>query len=101
VRYFIIGDQDTVLGFGLVGVEGIVANTPEEVDAAFRQALEGSDVGIVIITEKSAGMIRDQVDRYIFTEDFPLIVEIPDRTGPDPNRADMRSLVNQAIGINL
>lgn len=101
MKYFVIGDQDTVLGFSLVGVDGITAYEPDEIKSAFEQALEDREIGVMIITEKAAGKIRSVVDRYMFTEDFPLIVEIPDRTGPAPGRADMRSLVNQAIGINL
>ncbi len=101
MKYFVIGDQDTVLGFGLVGVEGRAVSTPENAHEAFEQALEDKDIGIMIITEATAQMMRSTVDRYTFTEDFPLIVEIPDRSGPSPDRPDMRSLVNQAIGINI
>lgn len=101
MNYCVIGDQDTVLGFGLVGVDGTSVASAEEARAAFDRALGDKEVGIVIITEAVATMIRSVVDRYLFTEDFPLIVEIPDRHGPDPDRPDMRSMVNQAIGINL
>lgn len=101
MTYFVIGDQDTVLGFGLVGVDGIAVTAADEARAAFDHALKESEIGIVVITERVAEMIRSVVDRYVFTEDFPLILEIPDRTGPNPDRPGMRSLVNQAIGINL
>ena len=30
MNYFMIGDEDAVLGFGMVGVQGRVARTPEE-----------------------------------------------------------------------
>jgi V/A-type H+/Na+-transporting ATPase subunit F len=101
VNYFIIGDEDAVLGFGLVGVPGATATTAEEAQAAFENALSNRDNGIVIITERVADLIRTTVDRYIFSEDFPLIVEIPDRGGPLPDRPALRALVNQAIGIRV
>lgn len=101
MTYYVIGDQDTVLGFGLVGVDGIAVHGAEEARAAFDQALKTGEIGIVVITERVAEMIRAVVDRYVFTEDFPLILEIPDRTGTNPDRPGIRSLVNQAIGINL
>jgi len=101
MRYFVIGDEDAVLGFGLVGVHGQSAATPEEAQRAFSLALEDKEVGIVIITERVAELIRPQVDRYLFTQSFPLIVEIPDRLGPVAGRAGVRELVNQAIGIKL
>lgn len=101
MKYRIIGDEDTVLGFGMVGVEGTVVETADEADAAFRSALEDRDTGILIITERAADMIRAQVDEYLFSERFPLIVEIPDRTGRLPDKPGLREMVNQAIGIQL
>jgi V/A-type H+-transporting ATPase subunit F len=101
MRYFIIGDEDAVLGFGLVGVKGAVVRSPAQAQEAFSAALEQSEIGIVIITERVADLIRPQVDRFIFTRNFPLIVEIPDREGPVSGRPGIREMVNQAIGIKL
>jgi len=101
MRYFIIGDEDAVLGFGLVGVHGLAASTPEEAQRAFDLALQDREVGILIITERAAELIRPKVDRYVFTQSFPLIVEVPDRLGPVAGRAGIREMVNQAIGIKL
>ena len=101
MRYFIIGDEDTVLGFQLAGVEGMVARNPEEAERAFDAALENHDFGIVIITERVAELIREQVDRFIFTQAFPLILEIPDRNGKLEGKPNLRQMVNRAIGINL
>jgi len=101
MRYFIIGDEDAVLGFGLVGVHGLAASTPEEAQRAFDLALQDREVGILIITERAAELIRPKVDRYMFTQSFPLIVEVPDRLGPVAGRAGIREMVNQAIGIKL
>jgi V/A-type H+/Na+-transporting ATPase subunit F len=101
MNYFMIGDEDAVLGFGMVGVQGRVARTPEEADAAFKVALENQDVGIVIITERVAELIRPLVDEYVFTEEFPLLVEIPDRGGRIEGRPGLREMVNRAIGITL
>ncbi len=90
-----------MLGFGMVGVEGRVAETADEAREALQEALNDTQVGIVIITEPVAEMIRPQVDRYVFSQSFPLIVEVPDRQGPLEGRPSLRELVNQAIGINL
>jgi V/A-type H+-transporting ATPase subunit F len=46
-------------------------------------------------------MIRSIVDRYLFTESFPLIVEIPGRTGTGADRPGIREMVNAAIGLKL
>ena len=101
MRYFIIGDEDTVLGFQLAGVEGIAVGSAEEGERAFDAALENHDFGIVIITERIAELIRERVDRFIFTQAFPLILEIPDRNGKLEGKPNLRQMVNRAIGINL
>ncbi len=101
MKYFIIGDEDAVLGFGMVGVKGRIVTNQTQAGEAFKEALDDSDVGIVIITERIAAMIRPQVDQYIFNEKFPLIVEIIDRQGPLAGRPSLRQTVNNAIGIKL
>jgi V/A-type H+-transporting ATPase subunit F len=101
MRYFIIGDEDAVLGFGLVGVAGTVVRSAAQARDAFSQVMEQSDIGIVIVTERIADLIRPQVDQFIFTRSFPLIVEIPDRQGPLAGKPGIREMVNQAIGIKL
>ena len=101
MKYFIIGDEDAVLGFGMVGVQGRTAQDPDEADAAFKIAMDDKDVGIIIITERVAELIRPQVDRYIFSEQFPLIVEIPDRLGKVAGRLGISEMVDKAIGIKF
>lgn len=101
MQYFVMGDEDTVLGFGMVGVEGKSVTTAEEARDVFNEALENKDVGIIIITERAADMIRELIQEFIFTKNFPLIVEIPDRKGHAPGRVGIREMVNAAIGIKL
>ena len=86
MRYYIIGDEDAVLGFGLVGVEGAVARSADQAREVFSGVLEQSDIGIIIITERVADLIRPQVDRFIFTRSFPLILEIPATSCPSSRR---------------
>lgn len=101
MKYFVIGDEDTVLGFGLSGVQGKVVKDAEEADLAFTETLSSHDIGIIIITERVAEMIRHKVDAYMFSEQFPLLVEIPDRNGHLPNRLLIKELATKAIGIKL
>jgi V/A-type H+-transporting ATPase subunit F len=101
MKYYIIGDEDSILGFGMVGVKGSVVKDQEHAEMVFHQVLENSDIGVIIITEKAADLIRPLVNRYLFTEKFPLLVEIPDREGPTAGRPSIREMVNAAIGITL
>ncbi len=100
MKYFVIGDEDSVLGFSLVGTRGRVAEDAQTARDALEEALGDRQYGIILITQSIAGMIRSEVDRYIFSETFPLIVEIPDRSNDFQSR-DLRKLVNEAIGVAL
>ena len=101
MKYFIIGDEDAVLGFGMAGVQGMKVENADQAQEALKGALDDPENGIVIITEPIACMIRSLVDRYVFSRSFPLIVEIPGMDGPLEGRPGLRDLVNKAIGINL
>ena len=99
MEYFVIGDEDTRLGFSLVGLAGATANTTEEAREAWNKAIENNKYGIIIITEKVSAMIRDIVDQYLFQQSFPLVVEIPARG--EKSSKDLRTLVNEAIGVSI
>ncbi len=101
MKYSIIGDEDTVLGFGIVGVEGKVATNADEATSAFETVLQDTEICIIIITERVADMMRPVVEKYLLTQSFPLIVEIPDRNGPKPGRPGIKEMVNTAIGIKI
>ncbi|MFW5994969.1 MAG: V-type ATP synthase subunit F [Spirochaetia bacterium] len=100
MRYYVIGDSDTVLGFALAGVDGTSVETPEEAQKAFDDVIAG-EAGIVMITEDVADMVRSRVDKYVLGEQFPLFLEIPGPGGHKADRPSVREMVNQAIGMNL
>jgi len=101
MKFFIIGDPDTVLGFSLAGIDGQVVETPEETSAALKMAFQKEDLGVIAITERAANKIRREVDQYIYKTSFPLIIEIPDREGPVPGRGSIRDMIRTAVGIHL
>ena len=101
MKYAIIGDEDSIIGFGILGVPGKIATNTEEAQRAFAAILEDKDTGIIIITERVADMIRPLVNKYLLTIGFPLVVEIPDRNGAQADRPGIKEMVNAAIGIKL
>lgn len=99
MKYYVIGDEDTVLGFSLVGLSGQAVHDEAEARDAWAKALDDKSNAVIIITEKAADLIRETVDRYLFSESFPLVVEIPN-PGESFSR-DLRVLVNEAIGVSI
>jgi len=96
----IVGDSDTVIGFRLGGIKE--TNTVKDSEEAKKVIKDLTDQGfsIIITTEKIGDEIRDFIDKTTKTRTLPIIVEIPDKTGPIERVADpLRELVRRAIGI--
>jgi len=101
VRYYVIGDEDTVLGFRYAGVPGDYVETPEEAKAALERVTRQADIGILIITDAVADQIREAVNAVRFTLALPLVVEVPSPAGPSPLRQDLLALIREAVGIRV
>ena len=104
MEYFVIADEDTVLGFRYAGVEGRVVHTPDEARAALAErAAAGPDgeTGIIIVTDEVANAIRDEVNELRFESRVPLIVQVPGPDGPAPDRPDLAALIREAMGVSL
>ena len=96
-----IGDEDTVLGFKLVGVPGVVITKEEEVHNAFRDAIVNRSGKILLITERLAQSIHREVVHQRTSMKPPFVVEIPDRHGPLPTRKTIAEMIREAIGISI
>ena len=101
LQFYVIGDEDTVLGFRLAGVDGEVAKTPDDARNALSRAFEKEGLGVIIIPERIAAKIRESVDQYLYKTTFPLIIEIPDRHGAMEGRGSIRDLIRAAVGVQM
>lgn len=101
MKFFVIGDEDMVLGFSLVGVDGVVVGEAREAHQALDMAMEHNDIGIILLSERVANLIRPEVRSYFFHQAYPLIVEIPDRLGVVGERVSIQDIVQTAVGIRI
>jgi V/A-type H+-transporting ATPase subunit F len=101
VKFYCIADEDTARGFQLAGIEARVATTAEQAQAAIAAAAGRPDYGVIIITEKVADWIRQQIEMIRLTRDCPLIVEIPGPGGALSGRKSLREFVQEAVGISV
>lgn len=101
----VIGDRETVMGFRLTGVRRYYeVSSEEEARRALEDISNSPDIGIVIITERIAEKVRDDLERIRGRGKrlIPIVIEIPDRFGPMPERRDVvRELIRRAIGVEL
>jgi V/A-type H+-transporting ATPase subunit F len=98
----VVGDFDTVTGFRLAGVKE--AYEAEEPGAAVEnlKKLMKEDVGLIIITERLADEIREEMDALTAGRALPLIVEIQDKGGPVEGKIDpIMALIKKAVGVDI
>ena len=101
MNFYVIGDKDTLLGFNLVGVSGKAVSTVEEAREEFGRVISEKKARILVITEKTAELIRREVQQQMLQMTFPLVVEIPDRSGPLPGKKSISQTITEAIGVRI
>ena len=101
MKFFCIGDEDTVIGFRLVGVEGRTVKTAFEAREAFTVATATPETGIILITEREARLIPELMEKFVYETNFPLVLEIPDARGPLPERKSLPQLIREAVGVSI
>jgi len=101
MKVFVIGNQEAVLGFSLVGVHGKTVKSAAEVNEALDEALSNADNGIVLITEDVAGMVQARMDQLKLRSTVPLVVEIPGPQGVATDQPSLNEVVMRAIGVRL
>jgi V-type H+-transporting ATPase subunit F len=93
----VIGDEATVTGFLLTGIGErnkngdanffiVTKDTPlSEIDTAFMKMLKNPEMGIIMISQNVAEMIRNRIVEHL--EVIPTIMEIPSKDVPyDPTK---------------
>jgi len=108
----IIGDEETVTGFLLAGVGErsetsknffIVGNNPDviEIEEIFKSLVSRKDIGIVLISQHIAELIRPTLDQY--EEIIPTVLEIPSKNYPYSVEKDsiMQKACRQLYGQNM
>jgi V/A-type H+-transporting ATPase subunit F len=102
MRFYLISDNiDTYVGMRLAGIEGVVVHEHGEVNDALKSAMDNSEVGIVLITEKLVKLCPDLVYDLKLNRKRPLIVEIPDRHGSGRAKDSITRYVREAIGVKI
>ena len=95
----IIGNALAVQGFQLAGIQGWVAESTTQVLAAFDEAMNFPDLGIVLVTSDAVKLASKRFLELIIKSERPLFVELPGRN-PDPaDLSLLRDIVQDAIGV--
>lgn len=99
--FYVIGDSDMVHGLRLAGVQGCVASGRESAIQALRDARARPACAVVLLSERLASTMRDELEECLYTAGLPLIVEIPDASGPSGTRVSIAEILRKAVGVSL
>lgn len=101
MKIFVIGDEYTVLGFSLIGIAGRPVVDRKDALEALDQAISNQEIGIVLVGEDVAQLIRKEIDGRLLGLRFPLILEVPGIKGASSERLDIRQVIRKAAGISI
>jgi vacuolar-type H+-ATPase subunit F/Vma7 len=110
--FFVVAEEEIVLAFKMVGVDGrAVAGREESLDA-FKYATgrgfdpsgrpyKGIGAKVLILTEEVADILEAEALAWQLEGGFPLIVEIPSQGRPKTGRKGLVDLVREAVGVGI
>lgn len=99
---FLLSDNiDTQMGLRLVGIEGVVIHTKEELHNQLNRLSNDAEIGIVLITTVALNLDSKEIYRRKIEEPRPLIVEIPDRHDSVDIGEVINSYISEAIGLKI
>ncbi|MDT8391788.1 MAG: V-type ATP synthase subunit F [Lentisphaeria bacterium] len=101
MAYHILGDTDTILGFGFAGVSGTAVDSADEARAAFAGLIADKALKILVVTCPVAAMIDSELTDHRLSSRPPYVVEIPDIWGTKVNRRTLIEMIQEAVGIKI
>lgn len=98
--YLLSGDEDTVTGMRLAGIEGTVVESREELLAEAQKAEKDPDIGVLLITNTLGQLYADSIVD-IKKNSKILVTQVPDMLNPSSAGDSVTRYVRNAIGVNV
>ena len=95
----IIGDEETVLGYRLLGIPGWVAGGEDQALECFRTAIERAELELLLLTGPVQRQLAGQVASHRRRGGRPLIGVVASLSGEATAGEELEELVRRAIGI--
>lgn len=99
--YLISDNIDTQVGMRLAGIKGSVVHERGAVLEKLNAVKQDKDIGIILITEKLAAMVNEEIEKLKLNMNIPLIVVIPDRHGTTRSKDSITKYVKESIGLKI
>ena len=103
-RLIVLTDPDTADGFGLAGVDVMVAESPDDARRKLNTLIDDDSSGIVAINEAFMTDIDERTQQKINTTYRPIVITLPIREKlhtEEDHRAYLSRLIRRAIGFDI
>jgi vacuolar-type H+-ATPase subunit F/Vma7 len=101
MTFFVLGDEDVILGFQFVGIQGKISDNVEDARVEFDRITRGDygEIGVLLITERIGVLLADVIMKWQLSGKYPLLVEIPGMDGHLEGKKSMLDSIRKAIGL--
>jgi len=103
-KLIVLTDPDTADGFGLAGVDVVVADSPEEARRRLNSLIDDDESGIVAVNEAFMVDIDERTQQKINQSYRPIVISLPIRerlATEEDHRAYLSRLIRRAIGFDI
>lgn len=99
--FYCLGDEETVRGFRLAGVDGQTVTSADETERALCALRARGDCGVLIITQRVSLTVAEAMRTLRLAAGPPLVVEVPGPQGPEAGHRSLQQLMQEAVGIHV
>ncbi len=98
---YVIGDEDLVLGFQLLGIRGIVISNEKEFPKILREIVSKKDAKIIFISEDLSSRFQEEIDSFRSKNYGLLIVEMPKKGKAEKRTPTAQKLLQRVLKIRV
>ncbi len=100
-KIVVVGDAPTCTGFRLAGISDVYALEGKDAAAKIDELLSVPEVGIIILNEKIMAQLDSKLKKRIDKIAKPVVIAVPDKSGPMEQTDSLKNLVKKALGFEL
>ena len=103
-KLIVLTDPDTADGFGLAGVDVVVAESQDDARRKLNELVDDDSSGIVAVNEAYMAEIDERLQLKISQTYRPIVISLPIREKlhtEEDHRAYLSRLIRRAIGFDI
>ncbi|MCK4281335.1 MAG: hypothetical protein KAX10_04400 [Candidatus Lokiarchaeota archaeon] len=97
-RIFVLAEEEIVILFGLLGIEGIILENPLEFYIEFEKVIQDPQVELIIISENIFEQNLQLLLDFKVSRNKPIIIEVPNFIKKEKGEDLIRKLVTKYLG---